>query len=98
MIQMPPEAIKGVKLGVFLICKVIKIDLVSQIGGVTLVKVQRLGSIEFLGSSNDLVQMYRRRIQSNLGRKRGRNRVPRLDGAWNAKEMKARCQDGITNM
>ena len=41
--------------------------------------------------------MYRRRIQSNLGRKRGRYRVPRLDGAWNAKEIKARCQDSIAN-
>ena len=64
----------------------------------TLVKVQRLGSIEFLGSSNDLAQMYRRRIQSNLGRKRGRYQVLRLDGTWNAKEMKARCRDGIANM
>ena len=38
--------------------------------------------------------MYRRRIQSNLGRKI----VPRLDGARNAKEMKARCREGIANM
>ena len=42
--------------------------------------------------------MYRRRIESNLGRKRGRYQVPRLDGAWNAKEMKARYRDGIANM
>ena len=39
--------------------------------------------------------MYRRRIQSKLRRKIGRFRVPRLDGARNAKEMKARCRDGI---
>ena len=38
--------------------------------------------------------MYRRRIQSNLGRKI----VPRLDGARNANEMKPRCRDGIANM
>ena len=38
--------------------------------------------------------MYRRRIQSNLGRKI----VPRRDGARNAKEIKARCRDGIANM
>ena len=38
--------------------------------------------------------MYRRRIQSYLGCKI----VPRLDGPQNAKEMKARCRDGITNM
>ena len=41
--------------------------------------------------------MYRRRIHSNLGHKRGRYRVKRLVGSRNAKEMKARCQDGITN-
>ena len=39
--------------------------------------------------------MYRSRIQSNLGRKRGRYQVPRLEGAQNAKEMKARCREGI---
>ena len=44
-----------------------------------------------------MAQMYPRRIQSYLGRKRGRYQVLRLDGAWNAKEMKARCRDGITN-
>ena len=38
--------------------------------------------------------MYHRRIQSNLGRKI----VPRLDGARDVKEMKARCRDGIANM
>ena len=38
--------------------------------------------------------MYRRSIQSNLGRKI----VPGLDGARNAKEMKARCRDGIATM
>ena len=38
--------------------------------------------------------MYRRRIQSNLGRKI----VRPLDGARNAKEMKARYRDGIGNM
>ena len=41
------------------------------------------------------MQMYRRRIQSKLRRKIGRYRVPRLDGAPNAKEMKARCRDNI---
>ena len=38
--------------------------------------------------------MYRRRIQSYLGRKI----VPRLDGARNAKEMQTSCGDGIANM
>ena len=61
----------------------------------TLVKVQRLGSIEFLLRRNDLVQMYRRRIQSKLRGKIGRYRVPRLDGARTAKEIKARCRNGI---
>ena len=38
--------------------------------------------------------MYRRRIQSNLGHRM----VPRLDGARNAKQVKARCRDSIANM
>ena len=41
------------------------------------------------------MQMYRRCIQSMLRRKIGRYRVPRLDGARDAKEIKARCRDGI---
>ena len=41
--------------------------------------------------------MYRRGIPSNLGRKRGQYRVLCLDGAWHAKEVKARCQDAIAN-
>ena len=62
-----------------------------------LVKVQSLGSIELFSSSNDLAQMYRRGIPSNLERKRGQYRVRCLDGAWNAKDMKARCRNAIAN-
>ena len=40
--------------------------------------------------------MYRRRIQSNLGHKTGRDRVPHLDRAQNAIEMKARYWDSIS--
>ena len=39
--------------------------------------------------------MYCRRIQSKLRRKIGRYRVPRLDGARNAEEIKAGSRDGI---